>query len=55
MRESFREYFALKNKPDYDYDYKEFLKWCGINHPNIQLFINRFGNPYPVEGTIFLM
>lgn len=53
MRESFREYFALKNKPDYDYDFGDFMKWCGINHPNIQLFINRFGNPYPVEGINF--
>jgi hypothetical protein len=28
MRETFREYFAYKNRPDYDYDFEDFLKWC---------------------------
>ena len=28
MRETFREYFQLKNCPDYDYDFDDFLKWC---------------------------
>jgi hypothetical protein len=28
MRESFREYFHAKNRPDYDYDFNDFLKWC---------------------------
>jgi hypothetical protein len=50
MRETFREYFAEKKKLDYDYDYNDFLKWCSIHHPNIEIFIKRFGNPYPVEG-----
>ena len=28
LRESFREYFALKKVPDYDYDFQDFLKFC---------------------------
>lgn len=46
MRESFREYFALKKVLDYDYDYKDFLKYCETHHPNISKFIKKYGNPY---------
>lgn len=49
MRETFREYFRLKNRPDYDYDFEDFIKWCNEHHPNIHLFIGRYGNPYEVE------
>lgn len=49
MRETFREYFALKNRPDYDYDFEDFMKWCNEHHPNISMFIKRYGNPYEVE------
>lgn len=50
MRESFREYFAFKKVPDYDYDFKDFLKYCELHHPNMPYFIKRYGNPYEVEG-----
>lgn len=52
MRETFREYFRLKNRPDYDYDFDDFIKWCNEHHPNIHLFIGRYGNPYEVESKI---
>lgn len=52
MRETFREYFRLKNRPDYDYDFEDFIKWCNEHHPNIHLFIGRYGNPYEVESKI---
>jgi hypothetical protein len=48
MRESFREYFHTKNRPDYDYDFNDFLKWCDEFHPNVQMFIKKYGNPYEV-------
>lgn len=50
MRESFREYFAFKKVPDYDYDFQDFLKYCEVHHPNMPTFIKRYGNPYEVEG-----
>jgi hypothetical protein len=46
MRESFREYFAFKKVPDYDYDFDDFLKYCEEHHPNVPLLIKKFGNPY---------
>lgn len=55
LRESFREYFALKKVPDYDYDYKDFLKYCETHHPNIQFFIKKYGNPYEVECKQWLI
>lgn len=55
LRETFREYFALKNVPDYDYDFEDFMKFCEFNHPNIQHLIKKYGNPYEVEGTPPLM
>lgn len=48
MRETFREYFAFKKVPDYDYDFDDFLKYCDLHHPNIQKLIKRYGNPYEV-------
>lgn len=49
MRETFREYFAFKKVPDYDYDFDDFLKYCSEIHPNIERFIKKYGNPYEVE------
>lgn len=48
LRQAFREYFALKNVPDYDYDFADFLKYCDELHPNIPSLIKRYGNPYEV-------
>ena len=48
LRETFREYFIFKGVPDYNYDYEDFLKYCGINHPNIPRLIKKYGNPYEV-------
>jgi hypothetical protein len=53
MRESFREYFAFKKVPDYDYDFEDFLKYCDEHHPTIPKLIKKFGNPYEVESNIF--
>lgn len=49
LRETFKEYFTLKNVPDYDYDFDDFLKYCDVHHPGIQYFIKKYGNPYEVE------
>jgi hypothetical protein len=46
LRETFREYFALKKVPDYDYDFKDFLNYCETYHPGIPYFIKKYGNPY---------
>ena len=54
MRESFKEYFALKKVPDYDYDYDDFIKYCGSQHPNVPGLIKKYGNPYEVEGSDLL-
>ena len=51
LRETFREYFALRKVPDYDYDFEDFMKYCEKIHPNIQVLIKRYGNPYEVEGN----
>jgi tubulin-specific chaperone E len=51
LRESFREYFAFKKVPDYDYDFNDFLGYCEAHHPNIPRLIKKFGNPYEVEGN----
>ena len=53
MRETFREYFVLKNVPDYDYDFEDFMKFCEEGHPNIKHLIKRYGNPYEVEGIVY--
>jgi len=50
LRESFREYFAYKKVPDYDYDFEDFLKYCEIHHPNITVLMKIYGNPYEVES-----
>ena len=50
MREAFREYFALKKVPDYDYDYQDFLEYCKEQHPHIGRLIDKYGNPYEVES-----
>jgi hypothetical protein len=54
LRESFREYFAVKKVPDYDYDFEDFLKYCDQHHPNIPTLIKIYGNPYEVESTHLL-
>ncbi len=50
LRQTFREYFAFKKVPDYDYDFDDFLKYCEEHHPNIMRLINKYGNPYEVES-----
>lgn len=50
LRETFREYFAFKKVPDYDYDFEDFLRYCEENHPSIPRLIKRYGNPYEVES-----
>lgn len=39
MKESSAEYFSEKNVPFYDYDQKDFLKYCEIKHPNAERLI----------------
>ena len=51
LRESFREYFAFKKVPDYDYDFQDFLAYCQTQHPNIPRLIKKYGNPYEVESN----
>lgn len=51
LRESFREYFAFKKVPDYDYDFQDFLSYCQLHHPNIPRLIKKYGNPYEVESN----
>ena len=53
MRESFREYFALKKVPDYDYDFEDFTNYCEQHHPNVAKLIQKYGNPYEVESNQF--
>ena len=55
LREAFREYFAFKKVPDYDYDYEDFLSYCTHHHPNIQRLIKRYGNPYEVESKTVMI
>ena len=40
----------LKNVPDYDYDYEDFMKYCEEWHPNVPFLVKRYGNPYEVES-----
>lgn len=55
LRQSFREYFAVKKVPDYDYDFDDFMKYCDNLHPNVKKLINIYGNPYEVQSNCLLI
>eukprot|EP01015_Nassula_variabilis_P016791 TRINITY_DN2595_c0_g1_i28.p1 TRINITY_DN2595_c0_g1~~TRINITY_DN2595_c0_g1_i28.p1 ORF type:complete len:473 (+),score=81.31 TRINITY_DN2595_c0_g1_i28:65-1483(+) len=46
LRSTFEEYFKIVNRPHYDYDFEDLMKYCDTNHPRIKELIQKYGNPY---------
>jgi hypothetical protein len=45
MKKTFEDYFALKNRPHYDYDFNDFINNYCKDHPKLPDLIKKFGNP----------
>ncbi|EGR26902.1 tubulin-specific chaperone e, putative [Ichthyophthirius multifiliis] len=51
LRKTFDDFFKLFDQVYYKYDYEKFLEWSRKEHPNHEILLKKYGNPYEIQAN----